>query len=349
MMRFQPSRLSLLVHVALSSSLLTATGCGNDPPLTDEDTSQVGASDDEAKSDDDDERDEADTDDRGADEDDGGVAGPDEGAVDEGDDPHEPSAQCDVPAEEATLQEDQFARLQAVVVDQDGDPVPDITAQACALNLCLFGSTDDVGAVRFTESPPQAMRRPAFKYGDGLTFAQFARPLDAALTEHELGEQRTVAFPSLSGAELIGHGDNSSGGARLTVADDASIHFDILSFPEDDDHRFLAVEVPTEVWPDAVTLSGFDFESVWALGPLKTTFCPKAQLELDNTTGLEAGTEVEFLIHVTDTLQEWGVYGGWGRMSGGRVSDDGQKIVTDEDDGIYQLGVVAIRVAESVR
>jgi hypothetical protein len=84
---------------------------------------------------------------------------------------------------------------------------------------------------------------------------------------------------------------------------------------------------------------------VWALAPLKTKLCPKAQLRVPNTTSLKANSAVEFLLHATDVAGAWAAYTEWGLHATGHVTPDGQWIETDADSGIEQLGVFGIRAA----
>ncbi len=65
-----------------------------------------------------------------------------------------------------------FERLSATVVDEEGNPVPDIVAQACGLNVCLQSKTDSQGRVTISEE--EEIAKLAFKYGDGLHYAQVA-------------------------------------------------------------------------------------------------------------------------------------------------------------------------------
>ena len=66
-------------------------------------------------------------------------------------------------------------------------------------------------------------------------------------------------------------------------------------------------------------------------------------LSVPNTTGWAAGTEVEFWIHGVSVKEEWAPYGGWGKVSDGKVSSDGSRVETNEGDGIPILSVIGIR------
>ncbi len=257
-----------------------------------------------------------------------------------------PVPQCEVPEFEDDSAELPFDELRAQVVDVAGDGIADLLAQVCGTNRCLFGSTDDTGFVLHTGSPGEDLSRAAFKYGDGLEYAQFAYLLPEEPT-HELGSQATIALPSVSSADEFEAGATvSSSGATLTLAGNADIQLDLLSFPEDRDHRFVAVEMPERSWPDAVTSHDLGLGMLYVLGPLKTELCPAAALTLPNSPEWDPGAEVEFLLHITDTSNHWGLYGEWAVVATGVVSDDGETIVTDESSGIPQLGALGVRLSD---
>jgi hypothetical protein len=233
-----------------------------------------------------------------------------------------------------------FEQLTARVLDVDGNPVANTLAQACGSNVCLVGETNAAGQV--TIEGEQSLKDAAFKYGDGLRFAQFALTLDNN-SVHDLGDQITVAFPVLnSGAALVAGASLESRGARLELAADVDVSIDLLAFPDEEQHVFLAQSVAATDYPEAAQAEP-DLAVLWALAPLKTKFCPPAQLRVPNNVELEPGTAVEFLLHGTDVAGAWAAYGAWGRQAIGHVSDDGLFIETDADSGISQLGVIGIR------
>jgi hypothetical protein len=254
--------------------------------------------------------------------------------------PGAPAPACSVPEFTDQSATQDFEELRAAVVDDEGNAVAGITAQACGTNLCLFGATDDAGYVLHQRET--ALRRPAFKYGDGLRYAQFALLLPDR-PSHDLGEQITVPLLTSAGGDRIAAGSTvSARGVTLNIADDAEVKLNLLQFSDAADHVFTAREVPRAAWPEAVTAE-YGFEHVVALGPLETEFCPPAQLELPNSEGWEPGTAVELLLHVTSVSHHWALFGEWGKLADAEVSEDGALIVTRSDSGIGQLGVIGLR------
>lgn len=246
---------------------------------------------------------------------------------------------CDVPHFEQSEPPVAFEGLSATVVDQDGELVAGLLSQACGLNVCLQEATDDKG--RVTIGANEAISKPAFKYGDGLRYAQLTLLLEGDGV-HDLGEQRTLKFPPFEAAEALRAGTEiNSSQAILTLADDAEIEVDTLSYPEASQHVFLAQEF--DELPQAVEIE--DFDGVWAFGPLKTRFCPPAELSLPNSAGLEPGAQVDLYLHVTDIAGHWAPYAEWGKVAAATVSEDGERIVTQPGQGLPELGVVGLRLA----
>jgi hypothetical protein len=262
--------------------------------------------------------------------------------ADDGPDPGPAAPTCpapEFPQDDALVQ---FESLEAQVVDERGQGVPGTIAQVCGLNLCLFGETDATGFTRRNE--PAEFRRVAFKYGDGLRHAQFARLLtDGAV--YELGQQATVALPALSSAPRLEAGSMlESGGVRLDLRATAA-KLDLLSYPDDEEHVFVASEFDPARWPEAVP-SDQGLEMLFALGPLKTTFCPPAPVRFPNTPGWPPEAELELLLHIVDTANHWGPYGSFSVVATAHVDADGNTITTDPDSGLPELGVIALRLAE---
>ncbi len=252
----------------------------------------------------------------------------------------EPEPECEVPQFTDDSEAQAFEELRGSVVDDAGKAVAGITAQTCGTNLCLQGETDDTGYVLHQRAI--ALRRPAFKYGDGLRYAQFAFLLpDQPVID--VGEQTTVPLLTGKGGDRLEVGaEMTSRGVTLSIAADAQLSLNLLDFPDEADHVFTAYEMPRAVWPDAVA-DQYDLERVVALGPLKTEICPPAEVRLPNSEGWEPDTEVEILLHVTDVAHHWALYGEWGQVADAVVSEDGAEVVTIDGTGVGQLGVIGLR------
>lgn len=228
-------------------------------------------------------------------------------------------------------------RVTAKIIDADGNPVADESAQICGLDLCIFAATDQLGNFRAT--PHASFLKPAFKYGTGIRHAQFAFRLRGA-AEYALGSLTTVMFPEPErGAKLLAGTRVSSGPATLELAQDARIEIDRLTYLEEREQTFRAVSVPLmQAAPFEPTL-----EFVVAMTPMDTRLCPPAKLSVPNQGAWPAGTQAEFLLHGVSIKEEWAPYGGWAVVSEGAVSQDGNTVETNTGEGIPILGTIGIR------
>ena len=234
-----------------------------------------------------------------------------------------------------------FESLTARVVDLAGVAASGISAQACGVNLCLYGTTEEDGTVSILQS--QSLDRPAFKYGLGRDFIKVALPLpaDARL---ELGEQRTARLPPASeGARWSIGGQTTSGDVTLTLAADTrELDFDPFDFDSEQLRLFRAVGIPPDQAPDAVDAS-LGLELLYGMTPVDTELCPPARLEVPNEPGWPAGAAVEVFLHGVDVAERWAPYGGWAKVSDAAVSPDGAKIITADGGGLPVLGLVGMR------
>lgn len=247
--------------------------------------------------------------------------------------------QCEVPLFENDADPEPFEQLSATVVDETGAPVADTIVQACGLNVCIQGNTTSQG--RAVIKGDENIEKLAFKYGDGLHYAQVALALTGD-TSYELGEQRTVKFPAPdpdnrfeAGLTLV------SSDVELSLAKGTETTIDVLSYADPSEHLFVAKAFDADVFPRAA--EGQNFVSLWALGPAKTEFCPPAQLTLPNVSELDPETEVDLLLLVTDVSGRHGRYAEWQLVASGTVSERGNDIVTDPGLGIPELGLIGVR------
>ncbi|HVU04279.1 MAG TPA: hypothetical protein VHE30_21120 [Polyangiaceae bacterium] len=237
-----------------------------------------------------------------------------------------------------------FSHLSATVKDLDGNPVPDVPAQACGINLCLNGTTSASGTVAIDQSAD--LVRPAFKYGGGQHFAKFALPLTGDTAIHvDLGDVRTVAFdaPEL-GAPVVPGTAATSHGVSLLLPAGGSYAPDPIDYDTADLKKFRAASIPVAEAPSAVDPS-LGFSIVVALTPSGAVLCPNAKLSVPNSAGLPAGTAVEFFVHGTEVQEDFAPYGGFAKVSGGAVTADGSAVETADGEGLPILSVVGIRAA----
>ncbi len=228
------------------------------------------------------------------------------------------------------------------VVDQDGNGAEDIPAQACGINVCLFGVTDQDGNVELTVSETP-VEKPRFKYGKGKSFPMFALPM-AGGPVIDVGEQLSWRLPDVSTSAPLGPGEVSYGAVTLSIAPTARIRIDLLSFDDEDEQGFRAARIPLDKAPSAVDAS-LGIEVLYSLNPIDSMFCPRAQLQLPKSESWPPGTEVDVLLHGTRIQEEWAPYGGWAEVSAASVSSDGASIDTVADEGIPMLGVIGLRRA----
>ncbi len=229
-----------------------------------------------------------------------------------------------------------FESLEGRVVDEEGQGVPNTSAQACGSNVCLASETDAEGKVLIRQI--EELENLAFKYGDGRRWAQFALALDAG-PNYDLGDQVTFSLPKAESEAPLGTGVSRSGGVKLTVADEATISFAPLTRAED--KVFAAASYSGSPLPEA--LARAKAEMVVFIAPAHAEICPPAELSVPNDIDLAPGTAVEFIYHNTDVFSRYAPYGGNAAVAKGHVSEDGKTILTDPTSGLPVLGAIGIR------
>lgn len=254
-----------------------------------------------------------------------------------------PKHLCQIPTFEDDSEAKPFESLVATILDEDGEPIPDLLAQACGTNICLNAKTNASGRASISETTEIA--KLAFKYGDGLHYAHVAILLDEEEQQHDLGELTTLRLPDGDSANGFSPGVSvTSSDATLLLQEDTEVSVDFLSYPDEEDHVFVARQFPDDALPKSIAELAFD--AVWVFGPQKTKFCPPAKLTLPNTAGLPAGTKLELHLLVTGIEGEFAPYAEWGRVSAATVNSSGTAIETDDDSGLPELGVVGLRAIE---
>ncbi len=253
-----------------------------------------------------------------------------------------PSAQCNQPHFSQPDQSQQFERLHANVVDQNGTPVSVESAQICGFDVCVALDVADDGEVDF--DGVQSLRGPAFKLGFGLRFAKFAFRLSEP--ETDLGTTVAVRLPSFEEAAPLQVSPTSaftstSNDVTLTLEPNTVVEFDALTY-RSTERGFRAVVLPASRHPHAVGPALADAVVV-ALSPGETTFCPNARLSVPNIEGWPSGAALEFLLHGASIEQTSAPYGGWEVVSSGAVTADGSRLETSEGEGLPALSAVAIR------
>ncbi len=249
----------------------------------------------------------------------------------------------------------------ATIVDETGAPVAGQPIYICGLNVCTDpGMTGATGSAAITTTLSE--RKPAFKYGDTLSYAEFAIPLTTTqLTDFTTlgsGKLATAKLAGTTGAPLAAGSAAVAGDVTVSVPAGASIGINTLVYSTPDMQMFRAVGVPiANMGPvfDSVTVGdggAADFALVYGVAPVETTLCPAATVTValphatmtPNDLGWTPGAAVEFWIMTTDTGQTYAPYAGWAKMSDGVVSTDGKSVATVAGQGFILLENFAIRL-----
>jgi hypothetical protein len=157
---------------------------------------------------------------------------------------------CSIPTIEDEAEPRAFESLSATVIDEEGTAIPDLLAQACGMNVCLQAKTDSLG--RVTISQDEEIAKLAFKYGDGLRYAQIVVAMPEG-ERHDLGAQATLRLPTGDPNNRLESGASlESSDARLELDPDTDIKLDRLSYPDEADYVFVAREFERDVLPSSI-------------------------------------------------------------------------------------------------
>lgn len=236
----------------------------------------------------------------------------------------------------------------ATIRDPMGAAVANQPIFICGIDLCTLPTTTDVtgGA---TVSNTDMMKKPAFKFGDALTYARLAIPL--TMSTSALGTVVTGKLPT-AGAALKAGADAVSGDVKISVAAGGVVTVNELVYDTEDKALFRAVEIPVDKAAPALAAANLPagepgFELLYGVSPTETTFCPAAKITVTLPAAVKAsfapGTAVEFWIMNVETGQEHAPYAGWAKASEGAVSADGNTVSTADGGGFVYLESFAIR------
>ncbi len=220
------------------------------------------------------------------------------------------------------------------LIDEQGSPTSGGLVQICGKDICINARVGNNG--KLAESVAQTLDTPACKFGDGLTWAKLALPLAAGNTA--LGTLTTVRLPAFADAVPFTPGKNvSSGGATLTLARDAHVEVDFLTYEDEAQQGFRAVALPEA----ALSQLQQDFVAGFAFSPVETRICPSPALSLENTANLAPGVALELFMLGLGVREAWAPYASWLKVGEGRVSDDGSSLEFAE--GLPLLTAIGIR------
>ncbi len=259
------------------------------------------------------------------------------------DGPHPPTCEPGPSYADPSLAAVEIGTVTARLVDLEGAPAADVLVTVCGVDVCsppaLSNGNGDVAA-----GLSSALKKPAFKYGDGFEYGRFALLLDPDPDGVDLGTVSLPRLPAL-GATLGPGTAAASGGVTLELSSNGSVDVDPLPpYDTPSGRAFRAAEFPITDLPGGLD-HGAGLEVVFALAPVGATLCPAATLTLPNAAGWAPGTEVELLLEglevgQTEGEQPWAPYGEWAVFSDGVVDGSGDFITaTDGLPLISNLGV----------
>ncbi len=220
------------------------------------------------------------------------------------------------------------------VVDLANKPAPDdFSVQVCGTNLCYYGKVTSTGNFAVIGSSTQ-LDQPVFKFGDAHKFAKLAIPVTTmtldAMGNKSFGTLTTAALPA-SGMALEAGKSSTSGDVTIAVPSGGVVVQNDLEYPELVDQELRAVTIPVASAAAVLATAPSGIEQLYGVGPLETIFCPPATVTVANADPVKwpGGTAVEFWILGLDGSSEvWAPYGGWLKVSDGKVSADGKTIST---------------------
>jgi hypothetical protein len=223
------------------------------------------------------------------------------------------------------------------IVDENGDPASSGLVQICGKDKCFNADVLDDGEL--LHDVGQDMLAPACKFGNGKEWGKLVLPIGAG--DSDLGTLTTVSLPAFEdGAPLVAGEEATSGDVTLSLANDARVEIDTLTYEEESQFGFRAAKLPE------ATLALFeqDFAVAYALSPVETRICPSPVLRIANTSNLPAGAALELFILGLDVSEAWAPYATWHEVGEGNVSDDG--LTLELQDGLPLLTAIAIRVKQ---
>ncbi len=241
----------------------------------------------------------------------------------------------------------QIDSVHASLVDQFGEPAADVQCSLCGIDLCSLPASSDASGEVTVSGPGAEQRDPRFNVGyNGRGYAKMVALIPAAPT-YEFGTVRVLRLPPFSeGVPLVPGQPATSGGVTVTAPAGASVEFDLITYGDESDGRFVGALFDIRGIPEA-ELPAVDpalgLEVLIGTGALDTHICPAASLRFENIIGWSPGTEIEIYMNGTKTYDNWVPYGEWGLVAEAVVDPDGATVSTKAGSGIAVLGTVAAR------
>ncbi len=241
----------------------------------------------------------------------------------------------------------------ATIVDTTGAAAAGQPIYICGIDLCSApANVDSQGHAAI--STGLSMKKPAFRFGDAVNYAEFSIPLTASPTA--FGTLTTGHLPA-TGAALTPGTTATSGDVSLAIPAGAMVAIDTIVYGTAAQQALRTVAIPVasaaaQLASAKVNGSSANFQLLYGLAPVDTTICPPAKVTVPlphhtaapNDLGWAAGAAVEFWVTTTDVGQTFAPYSGWARLSDGVVSADGASVSTVEGQGFPFLESFAVRL-----
>jgi peroxiredoxin len=239
--------------------------------------------------------------------------------------------------------------IQGRVTDDTGAPLVGASLTYCGLTTCYYGALDSTGAFRVELGVVVDPTQYALIVHGGLTAAgiyqQLASIVSPVVTLNApivtpLFPAQGVPLPLQPASDV----DVASAGVALQIAAGTHLTIPIEDIGGDAGPQFVAVAVDPSSAP-AFAPSSVGLLALYALGPFGATSSAPMSLVVWNTTGLPAGTAVEFLV-LDDDLNTAPFAAGTMKVAAeGMVSPDGGLVISAPDAGIDALTWLGIRAA----
>jgi hypothetical protein len=242
-------------------------------------------------------------------------------------------------------------------VDGSGAPLPGISTSVCG-SVCWYGESDASGAFSVSIGerivPDQFSTLPHGR--PSRTNFYFALP-PVSGPSVQVGDLRLLDLPT-SGPSLVVRSDKQgspaqtvkSGELTLDVSAGTQVKLDVEDVALDAvGKQFRALSIPATA-RDAFADPKLGVVALWALTPFEAaivdeaTLAPElARISADNTTGLAAGTLVEWLGLGSYLFADWVKPAKFEVVASGKVSSDGARIEMDAGQGVRYLTWLAVR------
>lgn len=175
--------------------------------------------------------------------------------------------------------------VKAKIVDETGAPVVGQPIFICGTDICSMpGTTGANGSASISTSLTE--KKPAFKFGDTVSYAELAIPLTVPMTDFTQGGTMVLATGKLAGkpgAALTPGTDATSGDVTVSVPAGATVGISPLVYDTPDKQKLRTVGIPiANVGPvlDPVMVgdAGAGFALLYGLAPAETPVCPAAKV-----------------------------------------------------------------------